>query len=183
MANTRISISRTLPATHPRAGEPTNFQQKILNTFYDMHCLQSRSVDVSWEALKTLGNYSNLDSTLGYKPHTIRGMYTASGKLAHKAGDKLDMFSWSGLPYRSSPITWARGVEIVRTVEVFILSWTDIRVGDKVYIGTDACTTIIQHLAANDGLTVPDFKAWFAPQLKKPKPMQILIWDDSDLPY
>lgn len=178
-----MSFSRTFPKGHPQAGEPTLFIDSILSSFYDMHCLNNISVNVDWEALGRLGVPQYSKGDYHSKLHTCRAMFTASGKVACKAGDKYDFFSWEGTPYRSKQIVWARGVEIVRTVPIKIMNWGLIEIGNEIWHNERIAKPLIEALAANDGLTVPDYKAWMECTKSVGVPLAIRIWDDNGLGY
>jgi len=182
----RMSFSRTFPKGHPRAGEPTYFPQKILSSLNSMPNFPSSNIMIDWEALSKLGVEYVADTLygyLGYKGHTCRPMFTASGKVACKAGDKYDFFSWEGTPYRSKQIVWARDVVLPRIVPLEIRSWDNIVVGNTYYYGDSVCVPLLEQLAANDGLTVADYKAWMECTKSVGVPLAIRIWDDNGLNY
>lgn len=145
----RLGVSRTFPVTHPRKGKETDFETKIL---------------------MGLQGYNNS------KLHTIRANYPLWEKRMAKvqAGRAvIELFYWAGKPYHKDE----NGVGQV----VFATLDKDSGCGlQKLYFEVGnmyfPSVTVIEHkinklkrfkggvelLAKNDGLSVEDFKAWFA---------------------
>jgi len=171
-----MTFSRVFPSYHPRAGEPTYFVEKIWESlgdcFYDQVSRQLTEV-VNFDTMPL--------STKSFDPkhHTIRAGHR------WKVGDKFSPRVWSGQPYKSKQIIIAPDIEVKKV-------WTFDVVKDGDYVmaaidrwpfyeeNKDFVTNVegFETLAKNDGLSVPDLKAWF----KWPKPtgeMQIICWNES----
>ncbi len=149
----RLGVSRMFPVTHPRKGEKTYFEDKILK------------------------RYSDFNNFLGWqKIHTIRANYPLWEKRMAEiqAGRAvIELFYWAGKPYHKDE----NGVGQV----VFARLDKDSGCGlQKLYFEVGnmyfPSVTVIEHeinklkrfkggvelLAKNDGLSLEDFKAWFA---------------------
>ena len=95
------------------------------------------------------------------KGHTIR----AGGRW--KPGDQFVPKIWSGRPYHSSPVAVGPPITIVNT-------WTFVRDADgNFFIDGKNALWILPTIAANDGLSMFDFLAWF----KRPFNGQIICYD------
>lgn len=94
-----ITLSRTFPKGHSRAGDSTNFVEKSLVSIGISAC------DLTAELQQIVDMRTFLDCNP--KHHTIR-----AGKR-WKTGDKASLRVWSGLPYRSKQIAIAPDVELV----------------------------------------------------------------------
>ena len=133
-------LSREFPKTHPKAGQPTDFKEK---------------------------------KEAGIKKHTIRGnveLWEYRAKEINAGRAELSVRQWSGKPYErgSHQIEIARhtclGTQRVslrykynskRGYHLPISSKVTDSNGVQKVIGLD-------RLAANDGLSVEDFKEWFS---------------------
>lgn len=143
-----LMISRVFPATHPRAGESTEFPQKLINASLNLSCMQK-------------------------KLHTIRAnfdLWTKRIEEIQQGHALLRVRKWEGLPYRSptkviKQFSWGDGVGIQK-LELNSLDFAF----DKPLIDGVECTNIdLMTLAKNDGLTFTDWKNWFASyDLSKP---------------
>lgn len=137
-------MSVTFPATHPRKGDLTFFVEKIK---------------------KSLGlAYDNVIMDV-LKLHTLRGNYPLWAKRFEKimAGEAvLELYYWSGRPYASKTVTIYQlgkddGIGIQKLQ--FVASSIE---GVGIPIVENVKGTIKPEiLAANDGLSLDDFKAWF----------------------
>ena len=120
-----LMISKYFPATHKRAGEETNFFNKIESYI---------------------------------KMHTIRFNYELWEKRIseiNKGNACLCLREWEGKPYRSKQknLYFFEGNEVgIQKLEWTTLGWLI----DEFY--SDLYT---KDLAANDGLSLEDFKEWF----------------------
>jgi hypothetical protein len=152
-----ITFSMKFPVYHPKAGEPTNFVQKLVNAFQE--------IDTPIFEIDELDLEHCPWDRMGRKYHTIR-----AGRR-WKAGDKFSPRVWSGRPYNSKMVTIAADVEIKKV-------W-DIEVDEDlciwIYCDNEGDEDILERLAANDGLSLPDLQAWF----HKPMAGQIICWSDA----
>lgn len=167
-----LTFSRHFPKGHPRAGQPTYFVEKILN---------SLGIKTASELLPGVHDIINdflmLDSEY-VKHHTIRAGHR------WKVGDKFSPRVWSGKPYQSKQITIGPDIEIKQIWDIEI---TQANIGnvqrvkvkinnvDFCYIGISVMANIID-LANNDGLALTDFVSWFQ---KIPFTGQIICWNEN----
>ena len=141
----KMSISRVFPAIHPRAGEKTNFAEKI---------------GVSVHETPIYGNF--------YKLHTIRSNYPLWKKRIDEvnAGKAvLVLFEWEEKPYRSNHRDLFRfdknsGISVQK-----IEFGTNLEDNNFFVIkrGSEILSMYynINRLANNDGLSLEDFNNWF----------------------
>lgn len=124
-----LTFSRQFPAYHPEAGKDTNFVESILN---------------------------------GKKQTTIRGnlqRWRIIRSQLKKGTHILSLRYWSGKPYRSKQVEFARCTSI-DTHRVFITN--DDHNGFEMSVNSIYRNqSVIEQIAAHEGLTVDDFTAWF----------------------
>lgn len=139
-----IMLAKTFPATHPRAGQPTRFDEKILDGI--------KKVEMGEEP-----------ST--WKIHTIRQNYILwRERMAEVAVGRafLSLRQWSGRPYHSDQVelfklTHENGVGLQHLI-IF---------EDEFFFETEGDSRAIlafgnnEKLADNDGLSQNDFDGWF----------------------
>lgn len=135
-----ITLAQTFSKDHPRAGEPTNFASLIER---------------------------------GVKKHTIRENYGYWYKrfLSIAAGEAvLSVREWTGKPYRSEQrVLWEWGK--YDGIGLAPLYSANNQLDQLIVAGKEAHYPVsLETLAANDGLSVEDFKHWFA----KAQPMQAM---------
>jgi len=134
-----LTISKTFPATHKRAGEETQFVDKILNA------IDNKEFNV--------------------KIHTIRSNYPLWEKRIREVQEGKAVLSlrfWSGKPYRSNQIEFLKldkdsgiGIQIISDFEQI-----SVLVSDS--FDDEICPIIrLDNIAKNDGLSFDDFKEWF----------------------
>ena len=155
-----ITFSRYFQKSHPQAGEPTFFVEKILN-----------SLNLTDLNKKPLPDLNDFFIVIGDgKHHTIR-----SGSR-FKAGDKFSPRVWSGKPYASKQIEIALEVEVKKVWNFSIDEKGRYSIDGKCI---DGKTEFI--LAKNDGLSTREMAYWFMPSFPKPKPFQgqIICWSDG----
>ena len=143
-----ITLSQVFPATHPRAGEPTEFKEKFQRKS-KLHTIRA-----NW-------------------PLWARRVNDVRNGCA-----VLSVRQWTGKPYRSKQIEIARleaadgvGVQMLkfdkdRDGMVSLRRFT-----------IDGSFLDIETLAKNDGLSLEDWKAWFK-DYDLSKPMAILQFTD-----
>lgn len=185
-----ITLSRTFPSYHPKAGQPTYFVEQVLNalgiewdeeSYFDLLLdLNKSNEKLSRQDIKdfffSLGNLEEGETIdLNEKPHTIR----AGSRW--KQGDKASLRVWSGIPYHSPQIIIAPDVELVQTYDFTVMEillgtiWIE---SETKAISIIPSNIILKTLAQNDGLNTQDFLDWF----KFPKQFegQILAWRAVD---
>ena len=150
-----LILSRTFHAKHPRKGEQTNFDTKLLNAVWSAH------------------NMSIGFSQVGMKLHTIRSNYALWSKRfkqidAGKAS--ISIRYWTGKPYHS------------KQIEICKLTKED-GIGLQVLEFCNGClqqpiisgymTIRAEYLAKNDGLSFESWKDWFR-SFDTSKPLAII---------
>lgn len=142
-----LTLSRVFPATHPRHGEQTLFREHLGNTLHNAH-----------------------DGRDKRKLHTIRTNYDRWVHNIKKVNDGdffVSIRQWQGKPYRSKHaevMQFRRKLGYQRITLIYDNSTDSL----SCYIDGTAHYDIEQ-LAANDGLTLEDFKAWFFPPSTREK--------------
>lgn len=166
------TFSRVFPSYHPKAGKPTNFVERILNTLevdYQsddyFHWLVENNAGLDTDIITSF--YTSLVPVEERKGHTIRG-----GKHFN-FGDTIVFRVWSGRPYNSKQINFAPDA-VVNTWPVAVDTKGDIWVK---YNTTKISNDEQLILAENDGLTYKDFKDWFMINRKEDFYGQIICWD------
>lgn len=145
-----VTLSKTFFPKHPRNGQETGFKDKV---------------------------------TDGRKVHTCRsnyGYWRAKIEKITATGGVLSVRQWSAKPYRSpqeviteipAGIVGVQRLALRRERRV-INHYAEAQVDDKPIISVvyydytaevDGHPVPLEILAENDGLTIDDFKAWFAP--------------------
>lgn len=143
-----LTVSRTFPTTHKRAGEPTYFTEKIA-------CALFCSGDC---------NDCNFKSK---KIHTIRSNYNLWEKRIKEINEGKAILSiryWSDKPYRSPQI------QLCLLTEVGLQKLEN--PSNFVYAEIDGKKCNWEDLAANDGLSFDDFCDWF--KVKQDEPMAVI---------
>lgn len=135
-----ITLSRVFPKVHPRHNEPTLFKEHLGNT---------------------LNNTSNGNGKR--KLHTIRMNFDRWRHNIDKINNGdffLSIRQWSGAPYRSKQVEiyQVRKVGYQRITLIYDSKTDEM----SCYIDGTAHYDI-ERLAANDGLSLEDFKSWFFP--------------------
>lgn len=172
-----LTISRTYPNYHPRAGELTHFVEKIMASLAD----SSNSRNGYWKMNKDFIDY---DWCAYYncrlpKGHTIRAGHR------FKAGDMISLRVWSNDvnpksgrsgPYHSKQIIIAPDIEVKKT-------WDFELHGGKAFFKVDGLLDEItdeqlEIIARNDGLSLDDFGSWFS-DFSIEGEYQIICWDEK----
>ena len=157
------TLSRTFLKGHPRAGEPTNFPQKLIE------CITLIGGDDGFHA-----GYEQFVAPYKFDCYPIKGHTIRMGRH-FKPQDELTLAVWSDKPYQSKQIKLWTGP--IRAIDIDFYSsnsgliWVaNVATGKKIDIPT---------LAKNDGLYEDDFKIWFTEKSKVSKvgEAQILIWN------
>ncbi len=168
-----ITFSRTFPAYHPKAGQPTYFVEQIWNSLNYLQLPVPKNKDVPKDFLWSILPLSNY----GMKNHTIRG------GSRFKVGDKFSPRVWSGKPYNSKQIIIAPDIEIISAQKITIgfFDDEDVMVDGKTY--SNIKENPFAYMGKNDGLEHQDFIDWFtlSPDFKKTKKFtgQIICWNEN----
>lgn len=134
-----LTLSRVFPKTHPNAGQPTNFKERLHNT-----------------VLGKRGQWCKL--------HTIRrnfDLWKVNADKMQRGGFVLCVRQWSARPYNSPQVEIEQlhqpiGVQRIRMYFNYMKDTI------TVYIdGDHQLECSVEELAHNDGLTLQQFKDWF----------------------
>ena len=163
-----LIISRTFPAKHKRKGEPTKFEEQLLNAVWRAH------------------NMSIGLPQYGMKLHTIRSNYALWSKRfkqIYEGKAALSIRYWTGKPYHSKQteickLTKEDGIGLQRLQ--FIPLNNDL--GNFITSIDFRChrmpeaLNLAHELASNDGLTFSDWKEWIFGSIKYniSKPLAII---------
>jgi len=163
-----ITFSRHFQKSHPKAGQPTRFVEKLVESFNDLGCYKEEE-DIEdgdfslYEMIIQFPDFNFQKENIWRKHHTIRG------GNRFKVGDKFSPRVWSGKPYASKQIIISPDIEVKQT-------WEFSFDGDWFFLNKSIVYELkLSEIAGNDGLSLNDFKAWF------PKPFvgQIICWSDD----
>jgi hypothetical protein len=192
-----ITFSRTYPSYHPKAGQPTHFVEKVMNSFH-LDALGERFFIPFEEDLYQLNKDLPYDMYMEFRDGLFKGRtekfkpkyHTIRAGHRFKVGDKFSPRVWgddinpkSGRkgPYNSKQITFAPDIE-VKKVWDFKMIWdseveVDIFINGKwnCQLGSIQSTKF----AANDGLTIEEFACWFKVTDGKPFDGQIICWNEK----
>lgn len=164
-----LTLSPKFPSTHFRAGQPTHFVAALNSA---IRCAKIPERQKRKCMRECIASYRKL--------HTIRANYEFWAKRFEKieAGEaELSIREWVGKPYGKG----STQMEIVRlTKEDGIgLQKLEFELADKSFgkyhplIDDGKGVSSIEELAANDGLSLEDWKAWFC-DYDLSKPMAII---------
>ncbi len=190
-----ITFSRTFPAHHPKAGEPTYFVEKFWKSLWD----QDKAHDIHYfqepydELFHPWGkDLLNVHRFTG-KHHTIRAgdRWKAGDYFSPRVwGTDVNPKSGKSGPYHSKQITIGPDIEIKKVwdFEIEPVLMKNVNPGDLyVFIKINGqnrwCNAsipdsgLVDRLAINDGLSVENFKAWF--KWGKPFKGQIICWNEQ----
>jgi hypothetical protein len=173
-----ITFSRTFPAYHPRAGEPTYFVEKLY-----------KSILKPTDHVPITGIESGLSlfalADAQPKHHTIRAGHR------WKVGDWFSPRVWSGKPYNSKQIVIAPDIQVKKVwdFEMDKCGVCAIAKPGKQVIYTFEYDdqwpdSLDNDIAKNDGLTPADFYFWFSrsPEFKRSEDGfsgQIICWNEN----
>lgn len=170
-----ITFSTKFPSFHPRAGQPTQFVEKIILSLIGIgHISIGRAAEIGKEfGMDSINSiYELRKNRLPEKHHTIR----AGNRW--KVGDKFSPRIWTGLPYRSKQKEFVHPIEIVKTWK-FEVDENGVPSLDNFYISNDGTE---EEIATNDGLSMEDFSEWIImPCFRKGKQFtgQIICWNEE----
>lgn len=157
-----ITLSRVFPAKHPRKGEQTNFDVKLLNAVWRAH------------------NMSIGLPQYGMKLHTIRSNYALWSRRFKQieAGKAvLSIRYWSGKPYHSKQMEICKLTKEDR-IGIQKMEFLAFQEGYRKDAGIWISGNVIpmderEQIAINDGLTLQDWDDWFA-DYDKTEPLAII---------
>lgn len=161
-----ITFSMAFPSYHPKAGQPTFFVEKFLNSIYNEHWFDTEFPELIF------GSPISDDK----KHHTIR----AGNRW--KVGDKFSPRVWgtdinpksgrSG-PYHSKQIIIAPDIEIKKVWDFEIK--TDGRIYTSFINGDNVSQDKMEVVAMNDGLSLSELYNWFNKSFEG----QIICWNEN----
>ena len=163
-----LTVSRTFPKTHKRAGEETFFVEKIFSGQAETNPefkIEKSFVDYDFQ------EYYNAIPKL----HTCRSNYELWAKRVKEIQEGKAILSiryWSGKPYNSKQVEICQ-LDKNSGIGVQILFFDECKI-NKPLIADSSKTFILPSLIAkNDGLSLEDFKEWFR-KYDLSKPMAII---------
>lgn len=166
-----LTFSRTFPAYHPKAGQPTYFVEKFYNSLIEQDKPTFNDLNFDLAISDDFGK-------LGCKHHTIR-----SGNRWN-VGDKFSPRVWSGKPYDSKQIIIAPDVEVKKVWRFNIEVNKDyicVLINDLAFHEENRSLETnhsgMMTLAKNDGLSFQDMRDWF--KWGKPFTGQIICWNEN----
>ena len=169
-----LLLSSRFPAYHPKAGQPTGFEDALRRGIQRMRCREQHECIGCGECVGRI------------KKHTIRGnaaFWERCAQKVNKGEAIISLRQWSGKPYASSQI------EIVQLTSLHVqrvtlgLSDSDHRTpfayadrnGVKKFVS-------VTRLAENDALEPSDFMSWFQLHRRK-EPYHGVILHFTDMRY
>ena len=168
-----ITLSKVFPVTHPRAGEPTFFEQKLFRSTFKEYC----GVDVYKNGWLMEQERPKFEPA---KLHTIRANYELWRKRfdeIEKGEACLSVRQWTGKPYASKQmeITRLTKEDGIGIQKMEFLAYQD---GYRKDAGIWIAGRVIQYdlrelIANNDGLTLQDWDDWFE-KYDKTKPLAVI---------
>lgn len=171
-----ITFSRVFPSYHPKAGQPTNFVEKVWKslggpTQEHATAFEERKGDytssIAW-------GYRMID---GEKHHTIReGHRWKAGDWFSPAvwGNDINPKSGRSGPYHSKQIKFAPDIQIKKVWDFMVDVEGCFFINQKLYAYPNSEHTL-QPLAKNDGLEWMDLLNWF----QEPMIGQIICWNEN----
>lgn len=163
-----ITFSRSFQKKHPRAGEPTNFVEKIVKGFEILGIPIEDIDELAIDSLFPLDE--DVYNQCAPKWHTIR-----SGNR-FKVGDKFSPRVWGGRPYCSKQVILSEDVEVKKVWNFemnadgeFFINGKPIDVTSSIWDG--------RTLSDIDGLDCDDFLNWFP--VGKTFKGQIICWNEN----
>ena len=178
-----ITFSRNFPATHPKAGLPTLFVEKILKCWVETGIISlSKASEVgrnlNIDSIQYIDDARQYFKLIEPKLHTIR-----AGK-SRKVGEKFSPRVWTGKPYASKQLEIAPEMEWKTVLDFDIeikKDYITVLIDGQLFYEERGvfCTQVgaLTDLAKNDGLGLDDFKAWFG-WCKQSFEGQLLSWVD-----
>lgn len=162
-----ITLSEFFPATHRRAGQPTDFRAAMITGRTCARCKERNPAMCMGECF-----------TGFRKRHTIRANYPLWEKRIKDIQEGkavLSVRQWTGKPYRSKQVEIARlTAEDGVGIQKLELELADKSFGiyhPRIDEGK-GCASLAQ-LANNDGLSLDDWKDWFR-HYDRTKPLAII---------
>lgn len=166
-------ISRHFMATHPCAGQPTHFKEKILH---------GQNANPGVIVITNRRDVHASDISDGGKIHTIRSNYDHWKAIADKvnAGEAiLSLRQWTGSPYNRKR-DGSKQVEILQLTKMGVQR-VSLHNGGIVFKEDDRYRSFTwvqkKEVATNDGLSFEDFWNWFCPPLKNPAKGRVLNFE------
>ena len=164
-----IMVSRNFPSTHPKAGQPTFFVEKICKAL----SIEPPTPYGGWDAWETK-ELLKADPKL----HTIRLNWELWQKRFEEiaAGKAyLSLRYWLDLPYKSPQQEFAR----LTTTDGIGIQKLSFPLG--IFIDDYDADLSIGEIAKNDGLTMQDFGGWFG-EIQRDKEYAILHFTQKRYP-
>jgi hypothetical protein len=162
-----ITFSRVFPSYHPRAGEPTYFEERVCRSIWDNKLI----ADIDEVFFPDIMKRFAVNVAAGYPPkhHTIRAGHR------WKEGDWFSPRVWSGKPYNSKQIQFAPDIQIKKIWNFDVDPWESYVINSK-----PLCYSEFKAVALNDGFTAgDDLELWLNVKRGEAFNGQIICWNES----
>lgn len=155
-----LTLSKTFLATHPKAGQPTYFKEKMHNGL-----LWNKGMNIGYSQTPSYA----VSGDIQLKLHTIRGNYELWRKrfVQIESGEAcLSIRQWTGKPYASKQVEIARltkedGIGLQK-LDLKLASFSPFYIEvDRIDEERRTDTIHVGLLANNDGLSLTDWQFWF----------------------
>jgi len=175
-----LTFSRTFPAFHPKAGEPTYFVEKLTKGFpeYSAEDFTPIKGDLRKDLFSLIPLALDLWTSFHPKYHTIRAGHN------WKVGDMFSPRVWSGKPYNSPQITIAPDIRVEKVWKFEIKIYTHPELVAPQAAAYIEDVPVIGNkyfeLAKNDGLSHVDLIHWIQPKgIPTEFSGQIICWNKN----
>lgn len=170
-----LMVSKTFMKSHPRAGQPTLFAEKIWKglpknhpqdkTYTIYHTYPKLLKSGYWQIPITWRD-DMLDDLFHPKIHTIRANYEYWSHVEEEVNAGrgiLSLRQWTGKPYRSKQKEFARLTKMgVQKVDVTLVEMDVMGIkSNGLIVDQGGAARVIPYVARRDGLSTYDFIAWF----------------------
>lgn len=167
-----LILSRTFPAYHPKAGQPTYFKEQLQNTLLDIAGVSA--CDCCKYETRNCDTCGHNAVNFRKKIHTIRANFGLWEKRIAEiqAGCAcLSVREWTGRAYASKQVEIAR-LTAADGIGLDSFVGKTRKIGTRLPAGFDFTS---DNIARNDGLSVEDWKDWFSNGAKYRKNKRMAI--------
>lgn len=169
-----LLLSSRFPAYHPKAGQPTGFEDAFRRGRQRGRCREQHECIGCGECVGRI------------KKHTIRGnadFWEHRAQTVNKGEAIISLRQWSGKPYASPQIEIGQ-LTTLHVQRVTLGISADDRQEPFAYVDSNGTTkaVTVSRLAANDTLEPTDFVSWFQLHRRK-EPYHGVILHFTDMRY